>query len=139
MADIFTKKKRSWVMSHIRGKHTRIERILDKELRKKDVKFKLHYGIPGQPDFVFVSEKVAVFIDGCFWHRCPMHYIAPITRKEFWKQKIGRNVKRDKYVTRKLRNDNWKVFRFWEHEVERYPDRVAGKIINYIKGRQQQV
>lgn len=133
--DVFTKEKRSWVMSRIRGKHTKIERLMKKELKEHEAKFRVHCNIIGRPDFVFTAEKVAVFVDGCFWHKCPKDYIEPVTRKEFWRKKIGGNVKRDRMVTRKLQKEGWKVLRFWEHEVEKHPANVALKIMRTVIGR----
>jgi DNA mismatch endonuclease, patch repair protein len=72
----------------------------------------------GKPDFVFPQQKIAVFVDGCFWHGCPRHYKAPRTRTNFWKAKIERNRRRDRLVTRALRKLGWTVVRYWEHDIE---------------------
>lgn len=73
-----------------------------------------HQPLPGRPDFVFPRERVAVFVDGCFWHGCPRHYKAPGTRSEFWQGKVTTNRARDLRVTRALRAAGWRVVRVWE-------------------------
>ncbi|PIW79582.1 MAG: very short patch repair endonuclease, partial [Parcubacteria group bacterium CG_4_8_14_3_um_filter_48_16] len=81
------------------------------------------------PDFIFQKEKVAIFIDGCFWHGCPRCKTQPKTNAEYWKLKIANNQKRDKEVKKQLIRDGWKVFRFWEHEIKKNPNRVMNKIV----------
>ena len=75
--------------------------------------------LPGKPDFVFMDKQVAVFVDGCFWHKCPKHYKKPKTNKKFWSDKIKKNTERDKKVNKKLRKDRWKVIRIWEHKTKK--------------------
>lgn len=72
-----------------------------------------------RPDFVFRREKVAVFVDGCFWHQCPLHSKIPENNRAFWERKLSRNVERDRLVDRELRKAGWKVARFWEHQLGR--------------------
>jgi DNA mismatch endonuclease, patch repair protein len=78
----------------------------------------------GLPDFVFRRERLAVFVDGCFWHGCPAHCRMPKSRVAFWTSKIARNKTRDLLVGRILRREGWGVIRFWEHHL-RHPERVA--------------
>ena len=73
----------------------------------------------GKPDFVFPRRKWAVFVDGCFWHGCPMHGTKPKTNASFWQRKLAGNRKRDRKVSRLLRSKGWKVLRIWEHELSR--------------------
>jgi DNA mismatch endonuclease (patch repair protein) len=77
-----------------------------------------HQPLPGRPDFTFPKEKVAVFVDGCFWHGCPRHFVAPSASARFWRNKIGQNRKRDARVTRQLRAHGWRVLRIWEHALK---------------------
>lgn len=72
-----------------------------------------------RPDFVFRTERVALFVDGCFWHRCPVHSRVPTNNLEFWERKLSRNVERDRLVDRELRKAGWKVRRVWEHDLWR--------------------
>ena len=80
-----------------------------------------------RPDFVFKQARVALFIDGCFWHRCPLHFKLPSANQDYWEQKIERNVSRDRRTAAGLRRTGWKVVRIWEHEL-RSPDRVARRL-----------
>ena len=73
--------------------------------------------LEGKPDFVFRRERVALFVDGCFWHCCPKHGTMPVGNRAFWKAKLARNTERDRRVTRSLRKAGWKVLRIWEHEL----------------------
>lgn len=71
----------------------------------------------GEPDFVFPKFKLAVFVDGCFWHCCPRHSNVPVNNRSFWKAKLAGNQRRDRKVTRTLRAMGWQVLRIWEHEL----------------------
>lgn len=79
-------------------------------------------------DIVFPAKKLAIFVDGCFWHRCPAHYVPPKTRAEFWEKKIRSNVDRDRRQTETLHSHGWTVMRFWEHEVLSDLDAVVSAI-----------
>lgn len=121
MADIFTKKKRSEVMSAVKGKGNKsTELALAKLFRQNGVSgWRRNYpGVFGKPDFVFPKEKIAVFVDGCFWHGCRKHRTIPTTNREFWSNKITANGMRDGRVNRELKKSGWEVIRFWEHEIE---------------------
>ncbi len=84
--------------------------------------------VMGKPDFVFRRERVAVFVDGCFWHGCPKHANMPANNRAFWKKKLTGNKRRDKVVNRALRKAGWKVIRIWEHELVKNPDRCLRRI-----------
>ncbi len=131
MPDVFTPAKRSAVMARIRGTGNK-----DTELRMMAL-FRKHglsgwrrrQTVFGKPDFVFRRERVAVFVDGCFWHGCPRHGTMPVGNRAFWKAKLGRNTERDTQVTRALRKAGWKVLRIWEHDLAaKHWPRVAGRI-----------
>jgi DNA mismatch endonuclease (patch repair protein) len=126
MADIFTPEKRSWVMSRIRSKDTKIEKKTASLLRKNKIRYRRFPKVFGSPDFV-VEKKLLVFCDGDFWHgyRYDRKKKPP---KKFWRGKIERNMKRDRKVTRKLRADGWSVVRLWEHDIEMSPEKCVGKI-----------
>ena len=86
-------------------------------------------------DFVFRRERVAVFIDGCFWHCCPRHGTMPAGNRAFWKAKLARNTERDAQVTRALRKAGWMVLRIWEHDLAaKHWPRVAGRIARALAG-----
>jgi DNA mismatch endonuclease (patch repair protein) len=105
-------------MSRIRGKNTEPEFLLRSAVWKRGLRYRLHASTPvGRPDLVFPGRQVAVFIDGCFWHGCPDHYVRPRSRDEFWGAKLRENVDRDRRQTLALEALGWRVVRVWEHEV----------------------
>ena len=108
-------------MSRIRGRGNRdTELALVRLFRKHAIKgWRRHADIFGIPDFVFPKERLAVFVDGCFWHRCPQHSSIPANNREFWRRKLERNVQRDRLVTRTLRAKGWRVLRVWEHQLKK--------------------
>jgi len=118
MTDVHTKKQRSYNMSRVRASETKAELKLKPFFKTLGFIYQPK-NIFGKPDFVHKKEKVAIFIDGCFWHKCPKHFKLPASNKKFWKDKINKNVKRDKAVTKKLRKDRWKIIRIWEHGIKK--------------------
>lgn len=111
--------KRSVLMSRIKGKDTGPERFVEKYLRKKKIKFKKHLAsLPGKPDFVLLDQKIAIFIDGDFWHGWRFstwkHKL-----KNWWRNKILDTQKRDIRNFRKLRRKGWIVYRIWEHQLKK--------------------
>ena len=119
MADIFTKKKRSAVMALIKSRGNRRTELRLIELMKGSQITGWRRGskLFGRPDFVFRTQKLAVFVDGCFWHGCPRHGTQPKQNAVFWRRKILRNMARDRIVNRTLRARDWTVLRIWEHEL----------------------
>ena len=131
MADLFSKKQRSYNMSKIRSKGSATtEKTFSKLLRASRIKgWRCHLPLPGKPDFVFLKKKAIVFVDGCFWHHhknCIDGKI-PKTRKKYWTEKLAKNVERDKKNTGKLRRMGWKVIRFWECQVLNNQQRIIEK------------
>ena len=134
MTDVLTQEQRKFNMSRIRGKDTGPEVKLRKLLFANGFRgYRIHYNLPGKPDIVFVKKKIAIFVDGCFWHKCPVCFQEPATRKEFWMKKIQSNVKRDEKVNELLKNDEWNVIRFWEHDVRKKPDEIVKKISEILE------
>lgn len=130
MTDVLTPAQRKLNMSRIRAKNTRPEVKLRKLLFAQGIRgYRIHYNLPGKPDIVFTKKKITIFIDGCFWHKCPVCFQEPETRKEFWMKKIQSNLDRDKKVNDQLRNDGWTVIRIWEHDVRKEPDAAVKRII----------
>lgn len=115
--DVLTPKQRRRCMSSIRGRDTKPELILRKALWAQGLRYRLNNRLPGRPDIIFPGKKLAIFVDGCFWHRCPLHFQAPEANSLFWAEKIGRNVDRDREVDQRLRAQGWQVLRVWEHEI----------------------
>ena len=83
--------------------------------------------VTGRPDFAFKKQKLAIFIDGCFWHCCPKCGNMPANNREFWSAKLGKNRVRDRFVNRTLRVEGWTVFRVWEHDLCT-PDRIVRRL-----------
>lgn len=121
--DVFTPEKRSQVMSRIRSRGNRNTELRMIALFRANGIFgwRRSQALFGKPDFVFRRERVAVFVDGCFWHGCPKpkHAPMPKNRTEWWAAKLGRNKDRDLLVTRTLRKQGWKVIRVWECNLTR--------------------
>ena len=111
--DTLTKEQRSFCMSRIRSKNTK------PELKHKAKNLHLEYQPKafGKPDFIDWKKKTVIFIDGCFWHKCSKHFIAPKSNKAYWLPKLERNVARDKEVNVAYKNSGWKVVRICEHEL----------------------
>lgn len=130
MPDVFTKARRSEVMSRIRGRgNKKTEIALIKLMRRHHIiGWRRHQQIFGRPDFSFRKQRVVVFVDGCFWHGCPKHFNMPANNRAFWKQKLMGNVVRDRLVTRTLRRNGWRVLRIWEHDLRRRSEWCIGKI-----------
>ncbi len=134
MPDVFSPEKRSEVMSLIRSKgNSSTEKRLLALMRGAGIKgwrrhvplrFEARQADPCnglrpragrvRPDFVFRLERVAVFVDGCFWHGCPRHATQPRQNRKFWREKIARNQARDALTTKGLRRNGWRVLRIWE-------------------------
>jgi len=148
MPDVFTQSKRSEVMSRIRGKgnqstEMRLARLFREHgitgwRRQLEVKGPREAGrrkkgaaarrFKVKPDFVFPRERVAVLVDGCFWHGCPRCYQKPKQNAKFWREKIGGNQARDRRVTRQLRAKGWSVCRIWECRLQKSPEVCVRRI-----------
>ena len=88
-----------------------------------------NFGLPGNPDFIFPSLQIAIFIDGCFWHGCSYCRTIPVTNRAFWKAKIQSNRLRDRRVANRLKRIGWKVIRIWEHELRANDDIILSKLM----------
>ena len=131
MTDIFTPEKRSWVMSRIRSKDTKIEKKMASILRKNKIHYRRYPKLFGSPDFI-VEKKVLLFCDGDFWHGY-QYDKKKKPQKKFWREKIERNMARDRKVSRTLRREGWSVIRIWEHDIEKNPDKCVRKILNILR------
>jgi len=136
MVDVLTPEQRRLNMSRIRGKNTKPENSLRAALHASGMRFRLHRrDLPGAPDIVFPRARVAVFIDGCFWHGCPDHGAKPKTNEAFWAAKIAANKKRDRVADLELQSSGWTVVRIWEHEVKRNLQKVTKMVQRTVKSR----
>jgi DNA mismatch endonuclease, patch repair protein len=112
-----TQRKHTSQMARIRGKDTSPEVILRRALWLKGFRYRIRHRIVGTPDVAFCRSKIAVFVDGCFWHGCPEHYRRPPSNRDYWDKKLERNKRRDERVDGELTAQGWIVIRVWEHDV----------------------
>ncbi len=118
--DLYSKQKRSEIMSKIHNKETKLEIKVRKAIWKAGFRYRKNCSLYfGKPDIVLKKYETVIFVDSCFWHGCKKHYKAPTTRKRFWTKKIGRNKTRDKEVNLYYRKMKWKVIRIWEHDLKK--------------------
>ena len=115
--DRVSKEKRSEIMSKIRGKWTKPERKAHNILKGLKVRHKMHPDLCGNPDILLKDKKAVIFINGCFWHGCPRHFRMPKTNVKFWKDKIRRNIERDRKNTELLIKKGYRVIRLWECQL----------------------
>lgn len=133
MTDVLTEEQRSLCMSSIRSKNTKPELLLRKALWANNIRgYRIKNSLPGKPDLYFPKKKVAVFIDGCFWHKCPKCYVAPKSNKKYWLPKIERNAERDKKITKKLKREGFIVIRLWDHEIKENIKKCVIRIATYL-------
>lgn len=133
--DNVSRKSRSRIMSAIRSKNNKTTEIRMKAvLVRSGIKgWKIRATkLPGNPDFTFTKRKLAVFIDGCFWHGCPTCYRRPSSSRKYWDQKKMDNKRRDKQVVRLLHLSNWEVIRIWEHTLKKNPTKVINRIADLL-------
>ncbi|MGC4152417.1 MAG: very short patch repair endonuclease [Propionicimonas sp.] len=123
-----------------RSRDTGPELAVRKRLHAMGLRYRVDFrpepGLRRKADVVFTRARVAVFIDGCFWHGCPVHSTAPVAHAEWWSQKLQRNVERDRDTDQRLREAGWTVLRIWEHED---PDAAAALVADLIRNRLRQV
>lgn len=135
--DVFTREKRSEVMSRVRSRDTKPEMLVRRYLHSKGLRYRLNRkDLPGKPDLVFPSRRAVVFVHGCFWHGhagCPKAKL-PSTRREFWHAKIESNIARDSRLLEALERDGWSCLVIWECEIspnslEQLFERLQSKLI----------
>lgn len=123
-----------------RQRDTAPERAIRSVLHRRGLRYRVQVkpvaGSPRRADIVFPSQKVAIFVDGCFWHGCPQHATWPKANAEFWRNKILANKRRDTLTNETLERNGWKVMRVWEHED---CEMAASKIAAAIERRKQRV
>ena len=118
--DTVSRSERSRIMAQVKSSNNKSTELAFIEILRSEhlTGWRRNYPLHGKPDFVFPRCRLAIFIDGCFWHRCPKHCRMPNTNREYWETKISRNAKRDRSVTKQLKEDGWTVIRFWEHDLK---------------------
>ena len=138
MPDVFTKKKRSQVMAAIRSRGNK-----DTEVKLATIfrvaritGWRRHQPVLGRPDFIFRRTRLAVFVDGCFWHGCPIHGRNPGSNRTYWLPKLRRNRERDTIISRQLSRTGWTVIRLWEHQLAN-PPAVSRRITRTLERLQK--
>jgi DNA mismatch endonuclease (patch repair protein) len=135
MVDTVSKSERSRIMRSVKGRgNASTELKVVRLLREHHITgWRRHLPLAGKPDFAFPKARVALFIDGCFWHGCPAHLRMPASNVEYWRAKVARNMARDARVTRELEARGWRVLRVWEHEIKE-PSRMLRELSRMING-----
>ncbi|MEC1258947.1 very short patch repair endonuclease [Bacillus swezeyi] len=131
--DNVNNEKRSATMRAVKSKDSKIELMVRKELWKRGLRFRVNTRtLFGKPDISIKKLKLVVFIDSCFWHGCPDHKRIPKSNIVFWKNKIERNIERDRIVTEFYRNKGWNIIRIWEHSLREDFEGTVNKIYKKI-------
>jgi DNA mismatch endonuclease (patch repair protein) len=124
-------------MQSNRGRDTSPEMVVRRRLHALGLRYRVSVrpipNVRRTADIVFTRSKVAVFIDGCFWHGCPQHYQAPVRNAEFWLAKRLRNQERDAETDATIAAAGWRSIRIWEHEVSTVPDEVVARIVSAVR------
>lgn len=121
MADIFNEQKRSEIMKKVKSNNNKSTELKLIKLFNEYgiIGWRRNYNVKGHPDFVFIKEKVAIFVDGCFWHGHDCRNTRPKDNAEYWQKKRERNIKHDKEITQLFENRGWHVLRIWECELKK--------------------
>ena len=139
MSDTISPEHRSWNMSRIRNKDTKIEVLVRKYIFSRGYRFRKNdKRYPGKPDVVLPKYHVVIFVNGCFWHQHPgcKNATMPKSNTEFWKEKLGKNVTNDSKNIEKLSSMGWKVITLWECELEKDFEACMEKLIDEIEHNQ---
>jgi DNA mismatch endonuclease, patch repair protein len=127
-------------MQRVRQKSTSAEHAVRRELHARGLRYRVQVPVLTKPrrvaDVVFRGLRVAVFVDGCFWHGCPQHATWPRQNAEFWRSKIEANMARDTDTDERLRAEGWEVVRVWAHEP---PNRAAAKVATIVEERREKL
>lgn len=117
-------------MSKVKSKGTSLEKTIRRVLKENNIRYISNPKMYGRPDISIQKKRIAIFLDGCFWHGCKKCNRVPNTNKTYWVPKINANIKRDKIVSKNLKKDGWIVLRFWEHQIDRNPNVVIERLEN---------
>lgn len=132
MGERISKEQRSKNMKAIKSV-SKLENEISKALWKNQIRYRRNVNsLYGKPDFAIKKYKTVIFIDSCFWHRCPLHGNMPQNNKDYWEQKLNRNITRDKEVTKYYVDKEWNILRLWEHEFKEDFDGAIQKIVVFI-------
>lgn len=137
MTDVFSKEKRSWIMSRVKGRDTKPELLVRAVVHRMGYRFRVHRrDLPGNPDIVLPRHRKVIFVHGCFWHGhegC-RRATRPATNEPFWNQKLDSNIERDERFKTELRRLGWKVLVVWECETHK-PEKLISKLSSFLDGQ----
>lgn len=132
MSDNMSKEQRRKTMQSIRSQ-SNLENLFTKSLWKRGVRFRKNVKkLKGKPDIAIQKYKVAIFIDSCFWHACPVHFVRPKSNLEYWDKKIYRNQERDKEINQYYIENGWHIKRIWEHEIKDDLVAIVDETVEFI-------
>ncbi|HOB52797.1 MAG TPA: very short patch repair endonuclease [Acidobacteriota bacterium] len=134
MTDVFSKEKRSWIMSRVKGRDTKPEIIVRSLVHRMGFRFRIHRrDLPGKPDIVLPRHKKIIFVHGCFWHghKLCRYSKRPTTNKLFWNKKLEGNIERDKRFRRMLSRKGWEVLIVWQCEIQK-PQTLLRKLEKFL-------
>lgn len=140
--DNLSKEQRKKNMKAIRSTGTQIETIACKALWSNGIKFRKNIkNLPGKPDIAIKKYKIAIFLDSCFWHKCPFHFKQPKSNQTYWNSKIARNIARDREVNEYYKAHGWNLLRIWEHQLKSKDERenTVKNIIDFIENAKEKV
>ena len=134
LVDNVSQELRSFIMSRIKSKNTKPEIKIRRALHERGIRYRIHdKSVMGKPDISIKRSKVAVFLDGCFWHGCKKCYRVPKSNRSYWTDKMRKNQQRRENVRSKLISDGWKVLEYWEHEINKNPLFIARDIERFAR------
>ena len=135
MVDQVSASKRSQIMARIKSKNTKPELLLRRALWKRGLRYRVNVsGLPGRPDIVFLRARIAVFVDGAFWHGKKLSEERLARMSQYWREKIRKNVERDQTNTKTLEMSGWRVLRYDDRDVGRQAEQIAADIELAVKG-----
>lgn len=131
--DNLSKKRRSWNMSKVRSKDSKLEIVFRKELWGNNIRYRKNVvSMDGKPDLVFKKYKTVLFIDSCFWHKCSVHGHIPKSNVKFWEKKLSGNQRRDNEINKHYEKEGWKLIRIWEHDLEKNFNKKLKYVVNEL-------
>jgi DNA mismatch endonuclease (patch repair protein) len=132
--DRVSRKVRSRMMSKVKSRNSKIELGLRKVLWRKGLRYRTNVSkLVGKPDLANVKRGFVIFVDSCFWHGCPKHFSIPVSRRKFWRKKLERNKSRDIEVSNYYHSQGWRIFRIWEHQIDKDVDSVCDWILSALR------
>ena len=132
MADRISREQRSRNMSRIRSRDTSPELKMRKGLYRSGLRFRIQFG-KEKIDIAFPQYKIAIFIDGCFWHMCPIHSSIPKSSVKYWEEKLVRNLERSREKDARLESEGWRVVHIWEHSIEKDLEKCIIQVLSYVQ------